>query len=53
MFFIFIKSDFTIINLKFIINNKDFTYDIVANKFKYLKIEEKVINNKVESFEYI
>ena len=22
--------------------NKDFTYDIVINKFKYLKIEEKI-----------
>ena len=49
-FHIFIKSDFTNINLKFIINNKDFTYDIVANKFKYLKIEEKFIFNKVENF---
>ena len=28
IFHIFIKSDFNNINLKFIINNKDFTYDI-------------------------
>ena len=37
VFHIFIKSDFNNINLKFIINNKDFTYDIINNKFKYLK----------------
>ena len=43
VFHTFIKSDFNNINLKFIINNKDFTYDIVVNKFKYLKIEEKFI----------
>ena len=48
--YIFIKSDFNNINLKFIINNKDFTYDIIVNKFKYLKIEEKFIFNKVENF---
>ena len=47
VFHIFIKSDFNNINLKFIINNKDFTYDIVVNK--YLKIEEKFIFNKVEN----
>ena len=29
IFHIFIKSDFNNINLKFIINNKDFEYDIV------------------------
>ena len=50
VFHIFIKSDFNNINLKFIINNKDFTYDIVINKFKYLKIEEKCIFNKAENF---
>ena len=50
VFHIFIKSDFNNINLKFIINNKDFTYDIVVNKFKYLKIEEKFSFNKVENF---
>ena len=43
VFHMFIKSDFNNINLKLIINNKDFTYDIVVNKFKYLKIEEKFI----------
>ena len=50
IFHIFIKSDHNEINLKFIINNKDFNYDIVINKFKYLKIEEKFIFNKVENF---
>ena len=49
-FHIFIKSDHNKVNLKFIINNKDFNYDIVVNKFKYLKIEEKFIFNKVENF---
>ena len=47
---IFIKSDFNNINLKFIINNKDFTYDVYVDKLKYLKIEEKFILNKVENF---
>ena len=46
----FIKSDFNNINLKFIINNKDFTYDVYVDKLKYLKIEEKFIFNKVENF---
>ena len=50
VFHIFIKSYFNNINLKFIINNKDFNYDIVVNKFKYLKIEEKFTFNKVENF---
>ena len=50
IFHIFIKSDFNNINLKFIINNKDFEYDIFVNKFYYLKIEEKFIFNKVENF---
>ena len=50
IFHIFIKSDFNNINLKFIINNKDFTYNIVVDKLKYLKIEEKFIFNKVENF---
>ena len=49
-FHIFIKSDFNNINLKFIINNKYFTYDIFVDKLKYLKIEEKCIFNKVENF---
>ena len=50
IFHIFIKSDFNNINLKFIINNKDFEYDIFVDKLKYLKIEEKCIFNKVENF---
>ena len=50
VFHIFIKSDHNEINLKFIINNKDFNYDIVVDKFYYLKIEEKFIFNKVENF---
>ena len=50
IFHIFIKSDYSKVNLKFIINNKDFTYDIYVNKFYYLKIEEKLIFNKVENF---
>ena len=50
IFHIFIKSDFNNINLKFIINNKDFTYGVYVNKFKYLKIEEKFIFNKVKNF---
>ena len=50
IFHIFIKSDFNNINLKFIINNKDFTYDVYINKFYYLKIEEKFIFNKIENF---
>ena len=50
IFHIFIKSDFDNINLKFIINNKDFEYDIIVNKFYYLKIEEKFIFNKAENF---
>ena len=50
VFHIFIKSDQNEINLKFIINNKDFNYDIIVDKFYYLKIEEKFIFNKVENF---
>ena len=50
IFHIFIKSDFNSINLKFIINNKDFAYNIYVNKFYYLEIEEKFIFNKVEKF---
>ena len=50
VFHIFIKSDFDNINLKSIINNKDFEYDIVVDKFYYLKTEEKFIFNKVENF---
>ena len=50
IFHIFIKCDYKEVNLKFIINNKDFEYDIVVNKFYYLRIEEKFIFNKVENF---
>ena len=50
VFHIFIKSDFNNMNLKFIINNKDFTYDVYVDKLKYLKIEEKFIFNKAENF---
>ena len=49
IFHIFIKSDYNEVNLKFIITNKDFTYNIYVNKFYYLRIEEKFIFNKVES----
>ena len=41
VFHIFIKSDF---------NNINFAYDIVVNKFKYIRIEEKFIFDKVENF---
>ena len=50
VFHIFLKSDHNEINLKFIINNKDFNYDIIVDKFYYLKIEEKFIFNKIENF---
>ena len=50
VFHIFIKSDYHDMNLKFIINNKNFTYKIYVNKFYYLKIEEKFIFNKIENF---
>ena len=50
VFHISIKSDHNEINLKFIINNKDFNYDIIVDKFYYLKIEEKFIFNKIENF---
>ena len=50
IFHIFIKCDYKEVNLKFIINNKDFTYDIVVNKFYYLKIEKKIIFDKIENF---
>ena len=50
IFHIFVKSDFNNINLKFIINNKDFTHDIHVNKFYYLKIEEKIIFNEIQNF---
>ena len=50
IFHIFIKCDYNKVNLKFIINNKDFAYDIFDDKLKSLKLEEKFIFNKVESF---
>ena len=50
IFHMFIKSDFNNINLKFLINNKDFIYDIVVNNFKYLKIEENFVFDKAETF---
>ena len=50
VFHIFIKCDYKEVNLKFIINNKDFAYDTVVDKFYYLRIEEKCIFNKVENF---
>ena len=50
IFHIFIKCDYKEVNLKFIINNKDFEYDIVVDKLKYLKIEEKFIFNQIENF---
>ena len=42
IFHIFLKSDYNNINIKFIINDEDFTYDIFVNKFKYIRIEEKL-----------
>ena len=50
IFHIFIKCDYSEVNLKFAINNKDFTYDIFVDKLKYLKIEEKFIFDKLENF---
>ena len=50
IFHIFIKCDYKEVNLKFIINNQDFNYDLVVNKFYYLKIEEKFIFNRIENF---
>ena len=50
IFHLFIKSDHDDMNLEFIINNKDFTYDIYVDKLKCLKIEEKFIFNEVENF---
>ena len=50
IFHMFIKSDFNNIKLKFLINNKDFIYDIVVNNFKYLKIEENFVFDKADTF---
>ena len=49
IFHIFINCDYKEANLKYIINNKDFTCDVYVDKLKYLKIEEKFIFNKVEN----
>ena len=50
IFHIFIKCDYKEVNLKFIINNKDFAFNIYVNKFYYLKIEEKFIFNEIQNF---
>ena len=50
IFHIFIKPDHDDMNLKFIINDKDFAYNIYVDKFYHSKIEEKFIFNKVENF---
>ena len=50
VFHIFIESDNNELNLKFIINNKDFNYEIFINKYKYIKIEEKFTFSKIENF---
>ena len=50
IFHMFIKCDYNEVKLKFIINNKDFTYDIFVDKYKYIKIEEKFTFSKIENF---
>ena len=45
IFHIFIKSDFNNINLKFTINNKDFTYDVYVDKLRTTDKLKK--NNKL------
>ena len=51
IFHIFIKLDYNYINLRFIIDNVDLSYDIFVNKFKYIKIVEKrFMFNKIENF---
>ena len=50
IFNIFIKCDYNEVKLKFIINNKDFTYDIFVDKYKYIKIEEKFTFSKIQNF---
>ena len=50
IFHIFIKCDYNELNLKFIINNKDFTYNIYVNKFYCSKIEEKFIFSEIQNF---
>ena len=49
-FHIFINCDYKEVNLKFIINDKDFTDKIYVDKFKYLEIEEKFIFNEIQNF---
>ena len=51
IFHILIKIDYNNINLRFIINNVDLSYDIFVNKFKHIKIvEKKFVFNKIENF---
>ena len=51
VFHIFIKSDYNNVNLRFIVNSVDLSYDIFVNKFKYIKIVvKKFIFNKIENF---
>ena len=50
VFHIFIESEYNELNLKFIINNKDFTYDIFIDKYKYIKIEEKFTFSEIQNF---
>ena len=38
------------VNLKVIINNKDFNYEISINKYKYIRIEQKFVFNKIQNF---
>ena len=49
VFHIFIKSDYNNINLIFIINNIDLSYDIFVNKFKYIKTRGCPRNSAVKS----
>ena len=53
IFHIFLKCDYNEVNLKFIINNKDFTYNIYVNKFYYLKIGKKIFSIKLKILRYI
>ena len=53
VFHMFIKCDYNEVNLKFIINNKDFTYGIFVNKYEYIKIEEKFFLIKLKILKYI
>ena len=50
VFHMFIKCDYDEVKLKFIINNKDFKYDIFVDKYKYIKIEEKFTFSKIQKF---